>query len=326
MVDSDALRRHWWVAALLGLAGTGLGQVYVGQLGLGLLLAAAWLAGTLLLASDLPQTFSGLVVTLGSVLALHFGALGAAALRAWRQPNIARQWVHRWYSYPLFALAIGMISLAIDIVGYSAFGIVPWMDRYRPSHILSASMEPTLLSGDYFMTERVSSDFPAPMDRQIGDVVLYRQTAAAGTYVHRLVAADGDQIEMHDGSLIVNGKALPRTPLCAGASREDGFETLLSAEENQGRQYVVQHDTSSDPSGIMREREAQALPEGYFFVVGDARDNSNDSRFQGPLRDDEFVGRALYVFWSNDWSRIGRSVVPDARVVRSDYCAETPRP
>jgi signal peptidase I len=328
MADRQALRRHWWVAALLGFVGAGLGQVYVGQLGLGLLFAAVWLAGTVLLASDLLQTFGGLVATFGSVFALHVVTLGLAAFHAWRQPNIPRQWVHRWYVYPLYVVAIGLISLIIDIVGFSAFGVVPWMDRYKPSRIVSVSMEPTLLSGDYFMTERVSPDFPARVERQVGDIVLYRPATREETYVHRLVAVGGDEIGMHEGNLIVNGQVLPRTPLCAdpGASREDGFDTQLSAEENRGRKYAVQHTTSTDPGGVMRESEVKMLPAEYFFVVGDARDNSSDSRFQGPLRDDEFVGRALYIIWSSDWSRIGRSIVPDRHIVRSDYCDEVRGP
>lgn len=227
-----------------------------------------------------------------------------AGISAWREPFIEGRPYHRWYVYAVYIL-VCIPAMMATIYASTTLG------GYRAFRVASTAMTPTLLAGDYFIMKA------GPFDpRNVGEVVLYRRDDNR-IHVHRLVATAGDLVAVQGGRLIVNGEALGIQPLCRAQS--SGGEAAEVFEERLGsRRYAVQHFDKSVE--LMREREEGALQMGQFFVMGDNRDNSADSRAYGDFAESQFVGRALYVIWSDERERIGRSLSPDLPVVASEHC------
>jgi signal peptidase I len=281
--------------------------------------AVTWLALLAAFQTDIPSTFVGFAIVFVGLVATPALAIVHAAVTAWRNPFVARQPFHRWYVYPAYAVAFSLLMLADESEFRKVFG------GYEPYRMMSVPMEPTLKRGDYVMVKTASAA-DSDMKAHLGHVVAY--VLDGSTYMHRMTAVGGDRIAMQAGQVVVNDRALPRQALCMTPLSDGNAEAKLSVETHGARAYVVQNSTKEgaeyDP--FTSERDEEVLEPDQFFVIGDSRDYSHDSRISGPLRNEQFVGRALYIFWSDDWSRIGRSLAPDAPVVRADYCSPEPKP
>lgn len=214
-----------------------------------------------------------------------------------------------------------------------------------PFNIPSRSMTPTLLVGDYLFVakwpygySRYSFPFaPDLFDGRIGngrpdrgDIIVFRSTAEPSTaYIKRVIGLPGDRVRMIGGELQLNGTAIPREAMadfaepvadaqgCAtgpgSASRlenaDDGTLVCLTPRYREtlpgGRSYAVLDagNTMADTTDEFR------VPDGHYFLMGDDRDRSADSRFPaepnggiGFVPEENIVGRALIVFWSTDGS------------------------
>ncbi len=168
----------------------------------------------------------------------------------------------------------------------------------QPFRIPSGSMQPTLQVGDYIVVTKWSHGysryslslgpiealfphgrlFASPPER--GDVVVFRPPPHLGTdYIKRVIGMPGDRIKMIDGVLHINGQAVQRervrvTPDCPNAERGIVEATLYRETLPNG----VQHFTCDEGrSGLDNTREF-LVPEGHYFMMGDDRDNSADSR------------------------------------------------
>jgi signal peptidase I len=170
--------------------------------------------------------------------------------------------------------------------------------------IPTGSMEGTLRVGDHMLVDRVSFAPPGSMgphilpyrELQRGDIVafLYPEDTRQ-TYVKRVVGLPGDRIRMENGQVIRNGARLtePYTQHFASAPDEyrDNFPRGPSAYTTpRGRDMLEKH---------VRNGEVVVPPEAL-FVMGDNRDNSEDSRYWGFVPRDYVVGKPLVVYWSYD--------------------------
>ncbi|MBC2777137.1 signal peptidase I [Parasphingopyxis sp. GrpM-11] len=214
-----------------------------------------------------------------------------------------------------------------------------------PFNIPSRSMTPTMLVGDYLFAakwpygySRFSLPLPGlwPEGRlgggrpERGDIVVFRSPADPDTsYVKRVIGLPGDRVRMSDGQLIINGERVPRTqvsdfeepaedagdcpviPLGSArlGSNADGQLTCFTPRYREtlpgGHSYFVLDagDTTADTTQLF------VVPEGHYFLMGDDRDRSADSRFPpepgggvGLVPEDYIIGRALVIFWSTDGS------------------------
>ncbi|MCE4067742.1 MULTISPECIES: signal peptidase I [Pseudomonas] len=141
--------------------------------------------------------------------------------------------------------------------------------------IKSSSMTPGLQPGDYILVNAATYAFGEPVD---GEVVVFRPPDnPAHIYIKRIAGRPGDRLRITGGKLFVNGREVT--------------QSYLDASQNQ------REDS--------RRMQEQVVPEGQYFMLGDNRDNSQDSRYFGYVPRANLIGRAAYVWYAKDSTRIG---------------------
>jgi len=213
---------------------------------------------------------------------------------------------------------------ALKTVAYAiliALGIKTFL--FQPFNIPSSSMEDTLLVGDYLFVSKFAygySNYSLPVDMNVmngrvwaaeperGDVVVFRLPARPWEdYIKRVVGLPGDRIQMIDGVLHINGAPCK-------LERVDDFVEMTPYGERRAARYRetlpngLQHfvlDTEPDKPGADNTQEF-VVPRDHYFMMGDNRDNSNDSRIPdsgvGMVPAQNLVGRADIIFFSTDGS------------------------
>lgn len=192
----------------------------------------------------------------------------------------------------------------------------------EPFRIPSNSMMPTLLTGDFILVNKFDYGIRLPViDTKIvdvglparGDVVVFRYPRDSTTpFIKRVVGVPGDRIAYHDKILYVNDEPMQQSPV--GRYVGSGSGAVMSGARWRVEQLAgVEHHILIDPTRRSR-READVVPEGHYFVMGDNRDHSNDSREWGTVPENLLIGKAFRI-WMNwdfghgiDWNRIGKSI------------------
>ena len=192
----------------------------------------------------------------------------------------------------------------------------------EPFRIPSNSMMPTLLTGDFILVNKFDYGIRLPViDTKIvdiglperGDVVVFRFPDDPTTpFIKRVVGVPGDRIGYYDKVLYVNDERMDQSPL----GRYVGFGSgavMSGASLRVERIAGVKHHILVQPRAGSIQGEA-VVPEGHYFVLGDNRDNSRDSRYWGTVSEDLLIGKAFRI-WMNwdfghgiDWKRIGKSI------------------
>ncbi len=196
---------------------------------------------------------------------------------------------------------------------------------FEPFNIPSGSMIPTLLVGDYLFVSKPSygfSRFSLPFSPDLfsgrimnslphrGDVAVFRYTRDTSIdYIKRIVGLPGDRIQVKGGQLFLNGVQVPRT--------DEGDYVAVDEQRRElaGRLYTETLPGSGGHAGVRHQilrltDEGQqnntpeyVVPPGYFFAMGDNRDDSADSRFMddlGYVPLENLVGKAELIFFSYD--------------------------
>ncbi len=166
-----------------------------------------------------------------------------------------------------------MLVVAVDLV----FGFVrPFV--VEPMRVPSASMAPTLQPGDRVLTNKFVYDFTDPGK---GDLVVFESVDKKKDeeIVKRVVGLPGDEISVQQGVLLVNG--------------EPPYEPYVATQQSP----TAQNTPGVDSFGPM------IVPQNHVFVMGDNRTNSYDSRFFGPIPEENLVGEVSSRFWPP--SRLG---------------------
>jgi signal peptidase I len=189
---------------------------------------------------------------------------------------------------------------------------------YHPFSIPSGSMMPTLLVGDYLFVSKFSYGYGrysfygdwSFIDGRIwageperGDVAVFRPPTQPDTdFIKRVIGLPGDRIRVVDGVLHINGQPVEREP--AGEFiGEDNFGRPMKVKQyretlKNGVSYLTL-DAVENSQGD--NTELFVVPPGYYFMMGDNRDNSSDSRFEiGPIPAENLIGRAEITFFSVD--------------------------
>ncbi len=248
----------------------------------------------------------------GAAGAAHDAGADAAPVHpARRGGGRALRWIWDWSRSVLVAFVLFLVIRTFVVEAFK---------------IPTSSMEGTLLVGDFLLVNKAvygaeipatGLNLPALDEPERGDVVVFHPPHdPVRNYVKRLVGVPGDTLEMEDKILYVNGRR-QREPY---ARHMDRSGDAMHPDMSWQRGYVVSELHASDE----RYRPSRdnwgplVVPEGKYFVLGDNRDNSEDSRYWGFVERDAIRGRPLFVYYSHDplpddagwpahvrWQRIG---------------------
>ncbi|MFG6467724.1 signal peptidase I [Roseateles sp. BYS87W] len=176
--------------------------------------------------------------------------------------------------------------------------------------IPSGSMRPTLLEGDVVLVNRLAYDLKVPLtdvvllplgEPQRGDVVTLSSPAGGTRLIKRIVGLPGDRVAMHNGTVWINGAPLQYADVhTVGERLAPGWpvDAVRATEQLGPRAHTVQF-----LPGVSARRDVpeRVVPAGEYFVLGDNRDNSEDSRFIGTVPREKLIGRAHHVLVAADW-------------------------
>ena len=193
----------------------------------------------------------------------------------------------------------------------------------EPFRIPSGSMMPTLLNGDFILVNKYAYGVRLPVvDTKIievdnperGDVVVFRYPKNPSIdYIKRVVGLPGDVISYRNKVIYVNGEKMPQAfkGNYIGEGTAISMTGAMQIEEKLGDAF---HEILVRKEHPGRHGEFR-VPAGHYFVMGDNRDNSNDSRFWGTVPEENLVGKAFMVWMNWDgvdntvrWGRIGSSI------------------
>jgi signal peptidase I len=176
----------------------------------------------------------------------------------------------------------GFLRFLVDVLETLILSVVLFVSINMISariRVDGASMEPTLVSGEYVIVSRLSYRLGAP---QRGDIIVFHYPRdPKEEYIKRVIGLPGDMVEVKDGKVFVNGQQLQ--------------ESYLNVKTNYQGSWTVEN--------------------GQLFVLGDNRNNSSDSHDWGTVPMDYVVGKAVLVYWPPpDWGLVDH--VPLANAAR----------
>ncbi len=172
----------------------------------------------------------------------------------------------------------------------------------EPFQIPSSSMVPTLKVGDFILVNKWTYGIRLPVIRnkiiemnspERGDVMVFFPPHEERYFIKRVVGLPGDEIHVLNGVLYINGDKMTQKVL---AGEQAAPRSVVMTEDLTGVEHAMQKRLS--PTRLSQNFTA-VVPEGHYFMMGDNRDNSSDSRVWGPVPEDRIVGRAFarWMFW-----------------------------
>ncbi len=261
--------------------------------------ACGWYAAEVALAA---ACFAGAYLGAGRLL---WGALAAVVLlRLAMVADVGR--LARVHPLPrarvIFIIGLG-VAVFYEILGFRVRGA--FMEAFN---VPSASMAPAIARGDQIFVRKSRGPF------QRGEVIVFRYPLdPAVDYVKRIVGVGGDVVAGKAGQLVVNGQPIARRRLdepCDDDDRQPGASApagkcALWEESFEGRSWRVALDDEMPPQDF----GPVTVPPGSYFVVGDNRNASSDSRVWGPVDAGLVKGSATFIWWSSGergvrWARI----------------------
>jgi signal peptidase I len=216
----------------------------------------------------------------------------------------------------------GIVDTVKTIVYAVLIALVVRTVAYEPFNIPSGSMVPTLLIGDYLFVSkfsygysRYSLPFGLPLfsgriffhSPERGDVVVFKLPSDNSTdYIKRVIGLPGDHIQMKNGILYINGQAVSRRRIEDYLYQEGPGAIIPLAQYVETLPNGVQHRIiEMSDNGPLDNTQEYVVPPGDYFMMGDNRDNSQDSRVLsavGYVPAENLIGKAQFIFFSTNGS------------------------
>jgi signal peptidase I len=192
----------------------------------------------------------------------------------------------------------------------------------------TGSMQNTITIGDHLLVNKFifapGESLPFLPQREIrhGDIIVFKYPGNPydpkrddrvdnrpifTNYVKRVIGLPGDRIRIQGNSVLVNGQVVPEHRIVArDHNRKDPLEIIESPPRKPGELYDVYYrpgpEDDNQEYDAFQGKDELVVPEGKYFVMGDNRNNSEDSRYWGFVPRDLVIGRAMFVYWSYDES------------------------
>jgi signal peptidase I len=210
------------------------------------------------------------------------------------RPNVRRWWHSEWR--PILAFALVVFSIRSSLAD--------WND------VPSGSMKPTILEGDRVYVNKLAYDLKVPFTTRHllqwanpnrGDIVVFYSPYDEKRLVKRVIGLPGDVVELRNDNLILNGQPVSYQAFegesLADLSSTERASHIFATEQLPGRNHAV----AAWP-GVAARRDfgPVKVPPGHYFMMGDNRDDSFDSRYYGPVERRRIVGRATMAVLSFD--------------------------
>jgi signal peptidase I len=284
------------LAALLSFLAPGVGQLYNGDPRRGWSLLALFVGLEMTEALITPRAalivvFAGLLLITLSELALRI----AAAIQAFRLARRIGATQITWYQHAwIYVLLVLLISVA-DAAAAPEYKI-------QSFYIPSGAMTPTMLVGDYLNVDKA---YYRSYSAQRGDVVVFKLPTDNSTdYIKRVIGLPGDHIQMKNGILYINDQPCPRKRIEDFLYHEGNGMVIPLAQYIETLPNGVQHPLiKMGDNGPLDNTQVYDVPPGEYFMMGDNRDNSQDSRILsavGYVPAKNLMGRAEFIYFSTD--------------------------
>lgn len=195
------------------------------------------------------------------------------------------------------------LTRTFKTIGFITFSLGVSSAYVRAFTIAAASMSPTFLVGDLIVSNHAAYDLRLPYldlvllqtgEPQPGDLIMYFDIPKQVIATKRIIGIPGDAVRMENNILYINGiEAWQRhVPLdfFAGVPVRNGLGELVAKETLGSREYLITYTPGKSP---VRDFEQVIVPEGKYFILGDHRDNSADSRYIGLISRNQIKGRVF---------------------------------
>jgi len=289
-------KRNPILSFLLSLFVPGLGQVYNGQLKKAIFYLLAFLPILFLFGlTGVLNHFGGSFI-LALALVIYRILVSIEAFRTSKKiGEYELKPVNQNWIYFIFALSAYIVlwygtQLSREVSGYETF------------NVSSQSMEPSIQVGDRIMATRIN-----PMNIELGDVVTFTRKDGQ-KYLCRVVGLPNQEIQIIDDKVLINKDIEEWTK--TRTSRDKNFEYQeYQSKLSTGRVYniknILKFNGENFPFLELSNKETIKVPSNHFYVVGDNRNNSLDSRYYGTLPSEDIKKKVAYIWWSYDTKRIG---------------------
>jgi signal peptidase I len=163
-----------------------------------------------------------------------------------------------------------VLDMVQTVVMAGAVFVIMYLFVFQPNQVKGSSMVPTFIDGEYVLTDKITYRFVRPPEP--GDVIVFKAPKDERfDFIKRIIAVPGQKIKISSGRVYVDG---------------------VLAEESP-----IEDETHTGSGMFLREGMEITLGEGEFFVLGDNRDHSSDSRDWGPVPEGNIVGRVWLRYW-----------------------------
>lgn len=194
----------------------------------------------------------------------------------------------------------------------------------QPYRVPTGSLEPTILPGDFIVVSQFAYGIRLPVlntkilnvgEPKRGDIALFHSTTSPMLLIKRVIGLPGDHIVYKDKILTINDKQISQIPLGMDLDVEKKGEFSTPVHVRSEQLDAVEHKIFIKPGLREWENVDVVVPAESYFMMGDNRDSSSDSRSWGFVPEKNLIGKALYVWMSWDaensrirWNRIGEKI------------------
>lgn len=154
------------------------------------------------------------------------------------------------------------------VVALSIF-VVIYLFIVQPHEVKGSSMEPNFHNNEYILTDKISYRFDEP---KRGDVIIFKAPVNPDVdYIKRIIALPSEKVKVHNGEVYVNNERL--------------------------NELYLENPTPLFPNSMLKDNAEIMVPDGFYFVMGDNRPHSSDSREFGPIDKKLIIGKAVFRYW-----------------------------